>query len=338
MALADGDAGGSALDAGAAVRSADPRHAAQIGDEWTEHASDGTAARYRRVQRSDGRQQIQVYRPDLSRWIFGTPPSLTPHPETLRKKKRRGVANRGKGVAGLSDLSEEDRLRIKLRDVKRKIAPGTAPTKLGTLPGVHGFSFATRYIDGGRERVIEFIQLAVLERQPAAERFYAVFADLSKYERSIVSFDDVCSAAGIKPSELLTQIVAVQMEYGRDVGNLVAAMTHPEVIAKMAKSASRIDGEHAELSQRDRFEFLRGRGFLPLPKGATIVNVHASATAQAAAASAAEPSVPSFADDLSFVRPSQRQIIEADPDTAPVTAPTPATAEPVYVRPSDDES
>lgn len=358
MANAAGDVS-LAARGGADVRSADPGSTdgeidphKQPGAEW--EGPDGT--RYRRAK-NGLLQRWVIHQPDgtplkSGRWLMTHDPDrvLSPNTKTRYARQQRhaaserpqppqppmaGIAAHGhaRSIAGFA-ATDEDKLRIKLRTRMRKVQNPTAHAELPTLPGVHALSHSIRYLDGGRLRFIELIQHAVLERQPAAEAFYAVFADLTVYERQFASFDDVCCAAGIRPSELISQVISVQMEHSRDVGNLVAAMLHPEVIEKMAKSAVRIEGPYAELAHRDRLAFLQGRGFLPAPKGATIVNVHASANVAASASASTEPSVPSFAQDLDLTptTPAPLQLSTADPALAPIDV----TPQPVYVSPSDD--
>lgn len=195
------------------------------------------------------------------------------------------------------DLTNEERARLALREVERKLSKNEAPTRLVTLPGVQPFSAMTRMVDGGRDRIVDLIQLAVLNNEPTACQWWEVYRELPSYPRSIISFDDVCAASGVQPKQLLIAIISTATDFGQDVGNLVAAITHPKVVAKLAESATRIDGDYADIALKDRHAFLQARGFLPTPKGATI-NIHASASAQAASAAAQEPSVPSFTETI----------------------------------------
>ncbi len=198
--------------------------------------------------------------------------------------------------------TDAESARLALREVTRKL-DRTAPTKLVTLPGVQPISAMTRFIDGGRDRFIELMQLAVLNNEAVALQWWEVYRELPSYPRSIISFDDVCAASGVSPRDLMLIIISTAMDFGQDVGNLVAAVTHPKVVTKMAESAQRIDGEFADIALKDRLAFLEARGFLPSKKGATI-NVHASASAQAASAAAQEPSVPSFTETIRATRVS----------------------------------
>lgn len=182
-----------------------------------------------------------------------------------------------------------------------------------TLSGVQPFSAMTRFVDGGRAKVIETLQTAVLNNDPVACQWWAVYRELPSYPRSIISFDDVCAASGVSPQQLVLVLVSTEMTFGQDVGNYVAAVMHPKVIAKLAESAERIDGDYAEIALKDRHAFLQARGFLAVPKGATI-NVHASASAQAASAAAQEPSVPSFTDTIDA---TTKRVIDVTPMDAP---------------------
>lgn len=213
----------------------------------------------------------------------------------------------------IARLSEADRTRLALRDTQRKLQKGRgAPVALVTLPGVQGLSHATRFLDGGRETFIEFVQLAVLNNDPVACKWWTVYAELPPYPRSIVSFDDVCAASGVKPFDLIPVIVSTAMRLGMDVGNLVAAVMHPKVIAAHVKSASETDGLNPEISFKDRLAFLQARNMAPLPRN-TSINVHAnaSANAKAAAASASEPSVPSFSNEMNTLT-APRQIVQGE--------------------------
>lgn len=227
------------------------------------------------------------------------------------------------------EISKPDALRLKLREHLRQTNRMGA-VQLPSLPGIQSLSIATRYIEGGRKRFLEFMQLAVLNEMPHAIKWWAVFADLLPGERTRVSYDDVCAAAGVQPSALMSEVVSCAMEYTVDVGNLVAASLHPHVVKAAGTSAKRIDGEHAQVALEDRRMLFQHQNFIPIPKGAS-VHVHANATAnaQAAAAATAEPSVPSFADDMQALGPSrqrvQQQLIEGSAPSVQEELTTPAT-------------
>lgn len=172
------------------------------------------------------------------------------------------------------------------------------------MSGVSGISIAARYIEGGRARFLEYVNLAALNGVDCAIRFWQVYADLGVYERTHASLDDIGWAASVKPHELMSAIVSTAMQHAVDVGNLVAASMHPDIVRQAAKSAKRIGGQHADIAFKDRLLLLQASGLAPLPKThGTSVHVHntASASAEAAAASKSETSVPTFADDMAAI-------------------------------------
>lgn len=168
---------------------------------------------------------------------------------------------------------------------------------------------AIRYIDGGRDRFVEFVQMAVLNELPESKKWWDIYTRLLTSERERVNFDDVCAASGVQPNRLMSEIVSTVMEAAQDAGNLVAAATHPAVVAALAESAQRISGKYTEVSHKDRIAFLTSNParFIPVAKGPT-VHVNASANAAAAAAASEEPSVPPFAQDMEQLAPARQHI------------------------------
>ncbi len=201
---------------------------------------------------------------------------------------------------------------------RRGRQPDDTPLTLPTLPGVDSISIATRYLANGRKQFLELMQHAVLNNDPLACKWWFVYMDLTPAARLHVSLDDVTCASGVEAAALCGMLVSTAMRFGRDVAEMVRAMTHPKVVQAQALSAERIDGPFAEVGFKDRIAFLQGMGTLPVPKGATI-NMHMSANAVAAAAASNEPTVPSFAQDLGGV-PVRRPLAlsVADPTLAPL--------------------
>ncbi len=215
---------------------------------------------------------------------------------------------------------------------KREGSKESAPLTLPESHGVDVLAIAIRYLPGGKQRFIEFVRLAAMNGDPSAAAFWNVYADLPDRQRKKVNLGSLCEACGVKPSQILSSAVGHGVEAATDVGNLVAAALHPEVIAAAGKSALRIDGDFAAIAAEDRKQLLQARGFLPVPKGASIhLHANASANAQAAAAVAQDPSVPKFAQDMETLRipktTVQRQLAEASPDSVIDVVPVPAAVE-----------
>ena len=171
-------------------------------------------------------------------------------------------------------------------------------------------TLATRYVEGGRATVLSYIQLAAMNGNDSALTFWHVYEGLSAYEKGVVSFDDICASANIKPKAILMAVAASGFDAGCDIANLVAAHVHPKVVDASIKAALKTDGIE------DRRMLLQHAGFIPVPKGTSItVNASSHAVAQAHSAAVSSSSVPSFLDDVNDVTTAtkavQGEIIEA---------------------------
>lgn len=160
-------------------------------------------------------------------------------------------------------------------------------------------SEATRYVDGGRVRLLDYCKIAVADGNPLAVLWWNAFSEIDPGDQGYVSYDDVCAACGITPSSFLGMIVEAGAQHEMETADLIAISLQPKLVRQMAKSALRISGKHAEVARRDRESLLQQRKFLAAPRGLNVnVNATASANAKAAAASISEPSVPSFVGDM----------------------------------------
>lgn len=158
------------------------------------------------------------------------------------------------------------------------------PQTLLSLPGVQALALATRFLPGGRERFIEYVQLGALNGDATCQTFWQIWAELTPAERQIASFDDVCVAGNLKPADLLAAVVKHAVTMGLDVGRLIAASLHPQVIEAHMQQALKID---SEVAQVERLEHLRAVGVLPIVQKGPVVSISATAAAGAAAVAAA---------------------------------------------------
>lgn len=236
--------------------------------------------------------------------VLGIDPATAIVP-AARRQRRAAARDAGTSIRDADHLGSTPRQT--LRESTSTKLRRRAPHALPTIPGTQSLSIATRYLDGGREKFVELVQAAALEGGEDAVKWMLVYADLLISERQVANFDEVCAAAGVRPSRLVGLITSVAMEMGRDVGNLVASMTHPQVVAAGVAAAKHPAGIE------DRRMLFQHHGFIPIPKSTTIT-VNASASADAKAAAAASAGVPSFADDLASIRVTG----------APVPVPMPA--------------
>lgn len=180
-------------------------------------------------------------------------------------------------------------------------------TKLGlpTLPGSGSLTLATRYIEGGRATVLLYIQLAAMNGNDSAMTWWHVWEHLSKYEQSHVSFDDICASSGIPPKNILMAIAGAGFEANCDIANLLASHMHPKVVEASIKEAQKADGIE------DRKLLMSHSGFIPVPKGSSIVINNAPqaiAMAKAQSVSMSDPSVPSFLQDIEDLSPVTHQV------------------------------
>ncbi len=216
-------------------------------------------------------------------------------------------------------LSDRDKAVFAVRKGQQR----RTSSELAQTTGVHALAYVIRYLPGGRNSFLELCKMSMLNGDVAAKAFWDVYDGLSKTQQKLIPLDDVLTASNVKLSELMAGIVGHGIEAATDMGNLIAAMFHPQVVAKMGESALRTTGPHAEIAAEDRKLLLQGRGAIPTPRGASIhlhANANANSNANAAAASAAEPSVPTFADDMAALtgtRPGRllpaESVIDAEP-------------------------
>lgn len=194
---------------------------------------------------------------------------------------------------------EAGRLREKLK--AHRVRNGYR--ELPTIPGVQSLSVNIRYIDGGRDRFVELVQNAALHNHDGATKWLYVYGTLTIQERARVNFDDICAASGVTPSALMATIVETEMNFNRDVSDVIRAIAKPKVVKTLIDSAIDRKGAHPEISERDRMRFLQADGTLPVPKG-TVIQV--AANAQAAAVAGLDESVPSFSQAMSNIKRVQR--------------------------------
>lgn len=183
------------------------------------------------------------------------------------------------------------------------------PAQLMTLPGIQAISAAIRFLPGGRDRFIEYVQLGALNADEICLKFWQIWAELTPAERQIASFDDVVAAAGIKPAELLGRVVTHAVNMGLDAGRLIMATAHPQVLDASITAALRQD----PLGQTERFRLLEAQGVLPVPQKGPVVAISANATAQAGAMAAGSPSAPMlspFAAALQAASTVRDEVIE----------------------------
>lgn len=171
----------------------------------------------------------------------------------------------------------------------------------------HVLAQTLRFVPGGRTTALAYIQRAARNRDPDAQAWWKIFADLLPSHQKHVDFDDVCEASGVTPDRLMAVVVSTAMRAGADAADMVAATMQPSIVRQTVRSALRIGGQFAAIGQKDRELMLQHYKFVPSPRGVN-VSVNANANAQAAAAAASQPSVPTFSDSLEGAMDAHREV------------------------------
>jgi hypothetical protein len=161
----------------------------------------------------------------------------------------------------------------------------------------------------GKESFLQFVLLASINGDESARawlRSYEVASALGK-----LAPDRICILSGVRPDDLLAAVVKAGVTLGARTSQMVYAALKPKIVKKMAQSALRISGKHAEIAQKDRLAILQHDGFLPTPARMVINNnntANAESKAAAAAAANSEPSVPSFLDDIDSTQAARESV------------------------------
>lgn len=237
------------------------------------------------------------------------PASVRSHgnrPENLAKEKLRVIAEQFAETGQLPKVSPRYKHAIGRRNV---LLSG----RNRSTTNHHLLATNLRLIPKGRERFLGSILRAARNGDNHASAWMRVFDTLLPSEQQVVDFDDICEACGVTPDQLMAIAVSTMMKMAADAAEFVASASHTEVVAQTVKSAKRISGDYANVSQRDREILLEHAKFIAGPKG---VNVNVNAAAQAISAAQNAPSVPTFADSVLGAQQAhlgvQRAIAAAD--------------------------
>jgi hypothetical protein len=178
-----------------------------------------------------------------------------------------------------------------------------------TSQPIQRLSYIVQHVDGGRQRFLELVGTAASDGDVACKKWWECFTSLTEFDQRRVPLDDVLEAAGVTPEAICSAVVSTAIRYEAQANDLVRAAIGPRVVRQLGKSALRIGGKYADIAHKDRALFLQSNSFLPVPKHSIIqVHAHANATSHAAAAASADPSVPSFLEDMEALRGPREKI------------------------------
>lgn len=130
------------------------------------------------------------------------------------------------------------------------------------LPFQATLAFAFRGA-GGKATAVEYARLAA----PIDERFLrfiTAFDKLSASDQKEVRLEDLCKVAEILPHEFLGGVAAIAHKYNVDVGNMIAAIHHPQIVQ------ATVDSALSPFGTEDRKMLHSHVGFLPQGKGSTV--------------------------------------------------------------------
>ena len=156
-----------------------------------------------------------------------------------------------------------------------------------TYPQIDGtLASITKYFIGGK---VAFMQLAeqAAKFSPQTQAFVEVWQQCSGKHRKELNLDAICAVKGLDPFRIFGSMAEAAMRSGYQLGAILAALSHPAVVAKSIQVALTTDGV------KDREMQLKHANFLPLPKGSQISVVNQLA-AKAEVNLEEEPSLPSF--------------------------------------------
>jgi hypothetical protein len=182
-------------------------------------------------------------------------------------------------------------------DTRAKLRRLASEHGLPVLPVTSTLDMAMRLIKGGRAQFLEYVQLACLDTDnPFTEKvqqWWAVWVSLGTASQRRASLDDVCHAAGVAPKAMVQAISGLAFELNCDLSDFLAAVAHPEIVAKTIKIAKTREGV------QERRMLLDHAGFLPQPKGTNItLSQRVAMLANGAPPPQLPAEVPSFADDI----------------------------------------
>lgn len=192
-------------------------------------------------------------------------PSLSSKPDTeLPAKKKTSPSN---GKMKLKSTRKPGRPRSNPELVSTRNRKGEALRRLGVDPekliGVPKITHILKRAEGGIPQVLEALRGS---EEDAAQCFVQKYDSLSESDRSFISVEDVAVACGIDTATLLGVATKALFSQQQQVSAVIAATGHPLIVQKSVQMALQDKGI------RDREMLHTAVGFLPTPKGATIIS------------------------------------------------------------------
>lgn len=202
-------------------------------------------------------------------------------------KRPKGLTKRdGDGSAGRN--AEAAAVRITEAITKKVFEP----KPLEILP----FESTLAYVfkgSGGKQTAVEAARMAQ-EDDPRLKKMVYAWDSATERDKTTIKLEDLCSAADITPDEFLGLIIPALWRRNLDIGKLIAAMAHPQVVEASIQAAK------TQWGSLDRQMLHTASGFLPTKAGQQInidnrkqiVNANGTTVKDTSA-----PGLPSFEQD-----------------------------------------
>lgn len=164
-----------------------------------------------------------------------------------------------------------------------ELVPSNRPELRSTGP----ICSIARQLKGGKDEFMELAHLAV-----HIEPKYSVLVDawekLKPDGQNKLDLDNACKKLDIDPYHFLAVVSEAAMKFRDNASLILASMAMPQVIQSSIEFAQHKDGVS------DRKMLMQHSGFLPMPKGATIMNNFNAQNNNSNEANPANTALPSF--------------------------------------------
>jgi len=207
-------------------------------------------------------------------------------PPRPSRKGAKGLTQRdGNPSAGRNSEAAAKRAAAKLK------APPPEPKPLVILP----FESTLAYVfkgSGGRETAINAARMIQDEDTRCHKVVYA-WDSATQRDRDTIKLEDLCAAAGLTPDEFLGLIIPALWRRNLDIGKLIAAMAHPQVVEASIQAAK------TQWGGMDRQMLHTASGFLPTKSGSqiNIDNRRQVLNTNGSVKDTSAPGLPSFEQD-----------------------------------------
>lgn len=138
------------------------------------------------------------------------------------------------------------------------------------LPFRSGLAFMYRSI-GGLEGAIEAARI-IAEHDDRYKALVFMYDETAESNRYKLKLEFLCESAGILQEQFVGDTIAAIFKRGSDIGKIMAGASHPRIVEATIEHAQKVNGFMDRKMLHDHI------GFLPIPKGMTIINDNSKKT------------------------------------------------------------